>query len=105
MLDGNRYAELVGMLLYVSTTKRPEIAFAVGVLSRYMACLEEHHTHAAKSVLRHLGSAAEWPRRRPGAASERFGVLRPSKGMNCISIALLEFRSVHGDPIVGERLN
>jgi len=35
---GNRYAELVGPLLDHSTTTRPDNAFAVGVLSRYMAC-------------------------------------------------------------------
>ena len=52
--EGNRYAELVGSLLYISTTTRPDIAFAVGVLSRYMSCPEEDHMRAAKGVLRYV---------------------------------------------------
>jgi len=52
--EGNRYAELVGSLLYLSTTTRPDIAFAVGVLSRFMACPEEDHMRVAKGVLRYL---------------------------------------------------
>jgi len=52
--EGNRYAELVGSLLYLSTTKRPDIAFAVGVRSRFMSCPEEDHMRAAKGVLRYL---------------------------------------------------
>ena len=52
--EGNRYAELVGSLLYLSTTTRPDIAFAVGVLSRFMSCPEEDHMRAAKGVLRYL---------------------------------------------------
>jgi len=50
--DGNRYAELVGFLLYVSTKTRPDITFAVGVLSRFMSCPEQDHMRAAKGVLR-----------------------------------------------------
>ena len=34
--DGNRYAELVGSLLYLSKTTRSDLAFAEGVLSRFM---------------------------------------------------------------------
>jgi len=52
--ESNRYAELVGSLLSLSTTTRPDIAFAVGVLSRFMSCPEEDHMRAAKRVLRCL---------------------------------------------------
>jgi len=52
--DGNRYAELVGSLLYLLTTTRPDIAFAVGVLSRFMSFPEQDHMRAAKGVLRYL---------------------------------------------------
>jgi len=51
---GNRYAELVGSLLYLATTTRTDIAFAVRVLSRFMSCPEEDHMRAAKGVLRYL---------------------------------------------------
>jgi len=52
--EGNRYAELVGSLLYLSTTTRPDISFAVGVLSRFMSCPKEDHMRAAKGCLRYL---------------------------------------------------
>jgi len=52
--EGNRYAALVGSLLYLSTMTRPDISFAVGVLSRFMSCPEKAHMRAANGVLRYL---------------------------------------------------
>jgi len=52
--EGNRYAALVGSLLYLSTMTRPDISFAVGVLSHFMSCPEQAHMRAAKGVLRNL---------------------------------------------------
>jgi len=52
--EGNRYAALVGSSLYLSITTRPDIAFAVGLLSRIMSCPEQAHMHAAMGVLRYL---------------------------------------------------
>lgn len=56
---GPAYAELVGGLLYLATTTRPDIAFAAGVLSRYMHAPEGGHWRAAKQVLRYLAGTLD----------------------------------------------
>jgi len=69
--DGNRYAELVGTLLYLSTATRPDIAFSVEVLSPYMGCPEEDHMRAAKGMLRYLhGLRASGSRTAPTSLSK-----------------------------------
>jgi len=49
-----RYMELVGSLLYASNTCRPDIAFAVSQLARFMTKPKQHHWTAAVHVLRYL---------------------------------------------------
>jgi hypothetical protein len=44
----------VGGLLYLAVTVRPDISYAVGVLSKYMACPTVSHWNAARGVLRYL---------------------------------------------------
>lgn len=53
------YMELVGSLLYLASCTRPDIAQAVGALSRYMAHPTEHHWSTAKGVLRYLASTPD----------------------------------------------
>ena len=48
------YSGLIGSLLYLSVGTRPDIAQAVGALSRYMAKPSEDHWVAAKGLLRYL---------------------------------------------------
>lgn len=54
--EGNRYNELVGSLLYIANATRPDIALAVGVLSRYRAKPTTAHWNAALKVLKYLKS-------------------------------------------------
>ncbi|XP_040966389.1 uncharacterized mitochondrial protein AtMg00810-like [Gossypium hirsutum] len=47
------YKSLIGSLLYLTAT-RPDIMFAVSMLSRYMNCCNDQHFRAAKRVLRYI---------------------------------------------------
>jgi hypothetical protein len=51
---GHRYCELVGSLLYIANTTRPDIAQAVGVLSRYRITPTTAHWNEAIRVLKYL---------------------------------------------------
>jgi hypothetical protein len=52
------YSSLVGALLFLASTTRPDIAFTVSALSRYMATPTIGHWETAKRVLRYLSSTA-----------------------------------------------
>jgi hypothetical protein len=48
------YCELIGKLLYLAVATRPDIAYVVGVLCRFVENPGREHCHAAKHVLRYL---------------------------------------------------
>ena len=52
-VDRERYQRLVGRLIYLSHT-RPDIAFAVSVVSQYMHSPKESHLEAVYEILRYL---------------------------------------------------
>lgn len=54
MMDRVPYASLVGSLIFAMVCTRPDIAYSVGVLSRFMANPGKAHWEAAKWVLRYL---------------------------------------------------
>ncbi|RVW33188.1 Retrovirus-related Pol polyprotein from transposon RE2 [Vitis vinifera] len=53
LVDKEKYQRLVGRLIYLSHT-RPDIAFAVSVVSQYMHSPKESHLEAVYKILRYL---------------------------------------------------
>jgi len=53
------YLKIVGSLLYLGLCTRPDIAHAVGVLSRFMRAPTNIHQHAAREVLRYLNKTRD----------------------------------------------
>jgi len=56
LVDSTQYSELAGSLRYLATTTRPDIAYATGVLARYMNNPEVQHWTAATGVLRYFST-------------------------------------------------
>lgn len=54
------YRELIGCLMYISVTTRPDISFAVGKLAGYFNSYSSEHWNAAKNVLRYLKSTIDF---------------------------------------------
>lgn len=52
--DTTEYKQIVGKLMYASTSTRPNIMFAVGYLARFAAHPTLHHIQIAKKLLRYL---------------------------------------------------
>jgi hypothetical protein len=52
--EDNEYAAIVGSVLYLSVNTRPDIAYAVGVLARFMSCPKVPHLKATKHVIRYI---------------------------------------------------
>lgn len=48
------YREVIGSLMYLMTSTRPDISFAVGKLAKYLNCHGPEHHSAAQQVLRNL---------------------------------------------------
>ena len=48
------YASTVGSLMYVTVCTRPNIAYVVGVVSRFLSNPIRHHWEAVKWIMRYL---------------------------------------------------
>ncbi|KAJ0802818.1 putative RNA-directed DNA polymerase [Helianthus annuus] len=58
-VNGTEFRSLVGGLLYLTHT-RPELAFAVGFIARYMQCPTSIHYGAARRILRYVSATLEY---------------------------------------------
>ena len=57
-VDATSYQSMVGSLLYAAIATRPDIAQAVGVVSKFCANPTQNHLTAAKRILRYLKATA-----------------------------------------------
>lgn len=57
---GNRYCELIGSLLYLANTTRPDISQAVGVLSRYRGTPTSAHMQEGLRLVRYLKGTRDY---------------------------------------------
>jgi hypothetical protein len=58
MENASIYAEVLGMLLYLSTCTRPDISYSVSRLARFMAKPRQEHWVFVKGVLQYLKKTA-----------------------------------------------
>lgn len=54
VMDTVPYASAVGSLMYAMFDSRPDLAFAIGLVSRFMSKPSREHWEAVKWVLRYL---------------------------------------------------
>ena len=78
------YQSLIGALMYLAVTTRPDIAYAVNYLSQFNTNYDVQHWKAAKRVLRYLKGTSDY-----GLVYERtglplFGVVDADWGANAI---------------------
>ncbi|CAL9028013.1 unnamed protein product [Prunus brigantina] len=57
--DATMYRQLVGSLIYLTLT-RPDISYAVGVMSRYMQNPKKSHLDAVRRILRYVKSTIDY---------------------------------------------
>jgi hypothetical protein len=88
------FRSIVGALLHVSTTSRPDIAYAVGRLSRHMKEPAERHLDQAKYLLRYMKTAQDFVSKLGGPGDlhgrcmkERSVFARPFEGFAVMQIS------------------
>ncbi|WZZ70731.1 hypothetical protein YC2023_082101 [Brassica napus] len=59
LMDTTPYASAVGSLMYAMIVTRPDLGFAVGLVSRFMSKPSREHWEAVKWVMRYLKRASE----------------------------------------------
>ncbi|KAL8148001.1 hypothetical protein AgCh_005364 [Apium graveolens] len=59
LVDATQYRSLVGCLRYLVHT-RPDVAYSVGIVSRYMELPTEMHVNAVKKILRYVKGTLDY---------------------------------------------
>jgi hypothetical protein len=59
MTEKWQYSSIVGMLLYLATNTRPDIAFAVSQVARFNSNPKQSHAQAVKKIVRYLKGSSD----------------------------------------------
>jgi len=71
-ISQTQYAQIIGSLLHLMSFSRPDIAYAVGRLSRYTQCPSQDHWVACMRSWQDLYSTHEYQAREwPNSATQR----------------------------------
>jgi len=82
------YPSIVGMLLYLSTNTRPDIAFAVSQVARFNHSPKKSHATAIKTIVRYLHRTAD-----------KGTIVRPTGDLSIDCYVDADFAGLHGrDP-------
>ncbi len=60
LVDPNMYRQVIGSLIYLMTSTRPDISYSVGLLSRFMSNPRELHWRCLKRVIKYLKSTINY---------------------------------------------
>jgi hypothetical protein len=71
--DGTMYQSIIERLVYIMTAPRPDIAYAIGVLSWYNHEPNNRHMVALEGVLRYRNGTNDWRQHFGGALSGALG--------------------------------
>jgi len=55
-----QYAQIIGSLLHLMSFSRPDIAYVVGILSRYTQCPNQEHWDALARLMRYLRGSMDY---------------------------------------------
>jgi len=72
------YASVMGSLMYVMVCTRPDIAQAVGVISRYMSNPKKEHWRAVKWIMRYLKGSSDMALYYRGTDVQLLGYVDPN---------------------------
>ena len=57
--ENQKYSSVVGMLLYLSTNTRPDIAFAASQVAWFTSNCKQFHASAVKMIIRYLSATSD----------------------------------------------
>ncbi|XP_043070728.1 secreted RxLR effector protein 161-like [Drosophila grimshawi] len=89
------YQNLIGSLMFLSVTTRPDIAYTVNFMSQFQSCYKAEHWKTAKRILRYLSGTKQLGLLFKRTGEDLYGVVDADWGAN-----LTDRRSYSGQAFI-----